>query len=197
MSQTISQNLPIPPNVVAGGSIQATDVSTIYSSLNSFTIPDVIASLLQSAYSTNSPQTAIGPATTTGSVIDVPINVAQNKILLHAGSFTWQTPAGLGSLAFRANASTGSGSTSGYLVTPVVSASTSGNGMFLLVHTPHDATYQNAAVAFIAMSTGNTFTVASTSALPNAAWTSIGVGLGTNSSTGTMTLGFQRVWRES
>lgn len=197
MPQTISQNLTIPANVVTGGTIQASDVSTLYNSLNAFSIPDAIASLLQTSFSTNSPQVATGPATSTSSVIDNTITVPASKVLIHAGSFTWATTGALGSLAFRANGSTQTGSTSGYLVTPSVSTSASGNGMFLLVHTPHDATYLNPVIAFIAMSTGNTFTVASTSSLPNAAWTSIGLGLGTNSSTGTMTLGYQRVWREA
>lgn len=195
--QIISQNLTIPPNDVAGGVIQATDVSALYNAMNAFSVPDAIASLLQSSFSTNSAQVATGPATSTGSVIDNPVTIPASKAVIHAGSFTWATTGPLGSLAFRANASTGTGSTSGYLVTPSLSTSVTGNGMYFLFHAPHDATFANPVISVIGMSTGNTFTTASTSALPNSAWSSIGVGLGTNSSTGTFTLGYQRVWREA
>jgi hypothetical protein len=197
MTQTISQGLTIPSNVVTGGTIQASDVTTLYNSLNAFNIPDSVASLFQSAYSTDSSQSATGPATSTGSVIDVAITVPANKAMITVGSFTWATTGALGSLAFRQNASTQTGSTSGYMVTANVSTSTSGNGMFFQVHSPHDATFTNPVIGWVSMSTGNTFTVASTSALTNSAWTSWGIGMGTNSSTGSLTLGYARVWRQT
>ena len=130
MAQTFSQSLTLPANVVAGGTIQASDVSTLYTALNALSIPDSIASLLQSAYSTDAGQTVTGPATSTSSVLDLTVSVPANRVLIHVGSFTWATTGALGSLAFRANASTQTGSTSGYLVTPSVSTSTSGNGVF-------------------------------------------------------------------
>lgn len=205
MAQTISQSLTVPSNVTAGGTIQAADVTTLYNTFNSFSIPDTIAALLQSAYSTDSAQNFNGPATSTGSVLDVPITVPAARVLISIGSFQWGAATshastgaiGLGGLAFRANASTSVGSTGGYIVTPSLSTSTSGNGLFVVISAPHDASYARPAISLVAMSTGNTFITASTADMPAVAWTNWGVGLGTGTSTANqIDIGYIRVWRQ-
>jgi hypothetical protein len=195
MPTTISQNLTIPANVVTGGTVQATDVTTLYNTLNAFSVPDSVVTLLTSLYSTDSAHVLNGPATSTstsGNYVDNTISSAASKTILHFGTYSWQSTAVTGgfTLTFRKNGAA-------YATTPGISASTAGSGMYFVLTGPHDSTIVRPVMGWTAVGTSTTILqFAGNADLTNVNWTSIGVQLGVATSTATaFSLGHVRVWQ--
>mgnify|MGYP001618019130 CR=1 FL=1 len=193
---TFSQSLTVPSNVVAGGTIQAGDVTTLYNSLNALTIPDTIASLLVSAYSTDSAITVNGPSTASGAsaVSSSTAAFATSKAFIHLGTFSWASTGKAFSLQFRKN-----GSTTPHVATPTFSTSTAGSGMWVAFYGPHTSTQPYVAgwISGGATSTG-LIEFGSTGGFDtNAAWTSLAtVLIGATSTAHTMTINAERIWRQ-
>ncbi len=197
MPQIISQGLTLPANVVTGGTIQATDVSTLYATLNALSIPDNVASLVQSVYSTVAGTTVFGGTSTAAVNIDVALSpsVPNTKTLFAIGSYYWSSTGVAISLQYRVNGTV--------IASPqAITTQISGSGMFFVIVGPHDVNTPGAVVGWQTGSTGNTitFTASTPLNLTASASTSFGIGalIGTssNGSTGSaVALQFVDIWR--
>lgn len=194
MPTIISQSLSLPANVTVGGVVQPSDVSTLYNTLNAFSLPDSVVTLLTPLYSTDSAQTLTGPATSTSTgfnFVDNSISSAAAKTIIHIGTYSWaSTGQAAFTLTFRKNGTT-------YATTPGIATSTSGSGMYFIVTGAHDTAVLRPVIGFNMASTGTTVASFTGNAdLANVNWTSLGVQVGVATSTAfVFTLGHQRIWQ--
>lgn len=80
----ISQNLTLPGNVVTGGTIQASDVATLYSAMNALTIPDNLGVWTQ-GFADNNVYTCTGG----GGSVDFTFASASNKAIVFMAPLSW------------------------------------------------------------------------------------------------------------
>ena len=93
----ISQGLTLPGNVQTGGTIQASDVSTLYQALNALNIPGTIGVWQQGLVDNNRYQ-----STGTGT-IDWSFASAANKSVMFLIPFSWSGSTGISTFTFRLN----------------------------------------------------------------------------------------------
>lgn len=93
----ISQGLTLPGNVQTGGTIQASDVATLYQSLNAFNIPGTIGIWQQGLVDNNRYQ-----STGTGT-IDWTFTTVANKSIMFFIPFTWSGSTGINCFQLRVN----------------------------------------------------------------------------------------------
>lgn len=205
MPQTINAGLTLPANVVTDGTIQASDVSLLYNTLNALSVPDSIAALFQAGITTS---TGTSTPLSTGSVVltggtsttavtqDLGLTaVPAAKALFFLGSYSWATTGLALQLQFRLNST-------GFALPNAITTSTSGSGLWFIILGPHDGTAAFPTIGWLTGSTGVVTTFTANVALPNAASTSIGIaalfGTSTNGSTSsTLTWNFADVWRRT
>jgi len=101
----ISQNLTLPANVVTGGTIQASDVSTLYQALNAFNLPGTVGVWQQTVVDNNRYQ-----STGTGT-IDWAFTNPANKSILFMTPFSWTGSTGASTFTFRINGASATSST--------------------------------------------------------------------------------------
>lgn len=101
----ISQGLTLPGNVQTGGTIQASDVATLYSAMNAFNIPGTIGVFQQALVDNNRYQ-----STGTGT-IDWSFATAANKSLFFFIPFTWSGSTGINNFQLRINGAAATTST--------------------------------------------------------------------------------------
>lgn len=80
----VSQGLTLPSNVQTGGTIQASDIATLYQTLNALNIPGTIG-VWQQGFVDDNLYTSTGSS---GS-IDFPFAVASNKAIFFLAPFSW------------------------------------------------------------------------------------------------------------
>jgi hypothetical protein len=117
----VSQGLTLPSNVQTGGTIQASDVATLYQTLNALDIPGTLG-VLQQGFVDNNAYTSTG----SNGTVDFPFATASNKAIIFLAPFSWTGGTGgnvlLGPRVSGVNASTNS---------IVVGNVSSGNGLIV------------------------------------------------------------------
>jgi hypothetical protein len=101
----ISQNLTLPGNVQTGGTIQASDVATLYQAMNAFNIPGTIGVWQQGLVDNNRYQ-----STGTGT-IDWTFTTPANKAIFFMVPFTWSGSTGINVFQLRINGASATTST--------------------------------------------------------------------------------------
>ena len=101
----ISQGLTLPGNVVTGGTIQASDVATLYQSLNAFNLPGTVGVWQQGLVDNNRYQ-----STGTGT-IDWTFTTPANKSLMFLIPLAWTGSTGVSTFTLRINGASATTST--------------------------------------------------------------------------------------
>ena len=184
----ISANLTLPGNVLTGGTVQAADVSTLYSALNALNIPGTIGVFQQGFVDDNA------YALTNATNQDWTFTTVYNRAIFAMLPFSWTGATAAPVLSPRASAAFATTSTASLAFTNV----SSGEGMILGLISPRSTS--NTAPAFwLAMDNRTPGTLrslaASTGGFSTSDMTSVGFGL---RSTGALTVTFQgvRMWQE-
>lgn len=184
----VSQNLTLPGNVQTGGTIQASDVSTLYSALNALNIPGSIGVLQQGFVDDNS------YAVTGGNTQDWTFTTVYNRAVLMLVPFSWTGSTAVVGIAPRQSGAAATTSTAGMLF----SNASSGEGLLFGLVGPRSTS--NTAPAFwLGMDNRTPGTLrnihASTGGFSTSDMTSLGFQV---TSTGVLTVTFKgvRFWQE-
>lgn len=184
----VSQNLTLPGNVQTGGTVQASDVSTLYSALNALNIPGTIGVLQQGFVDDNS------YAVTGTNSQDWTFTTVYNKAVLCMVPFSWTGATQAPVISPRQSGATVTTSTASLAFTNA----SSGEGMIFGLVGPR-STSQTAPGFWLAMDNRTPGTLrnlcASTGGFSTSDMTSLGF---TVQSTGALTVTFKgvRFWQE-
>lgn len=184
----VSQNLTLPANVQTGGTIQASDVSTLYSALNALNIPGTIGVLQQGFVDDNS------YAITASASQDWSFTTLYNKAVLGMVPFSWTGATQAPVITPRQSGAAATTSTASLAFTNA----SSGEGMIFGLVGPR-STANTAPAFWLAMDNRTPGTLrtlhASTGGFSTSDMTSLGFTL---ASTGALTVTFKsvRFWQE-
>jgi hypothetical protein len=101
----VSQGLTLPSNVVTGGTIQASDVATLYQTMNAFNLPGTIGVWQQALVDNNRYQ-----STGTGT-IDWSFSTPANKSIMFLLPMSWTGSTGVSTFTLRINGAAATTST--------------------------------------------------------------------------------------
>ena len=169
MSVTISQSLTIPANVATGGTIQASDITTLYNAMNAFVIPNTALGFLLNL-SDNALYSVATGATKDWSLTST---IAQTQSTLFMTSMSW-TGGANPTFQLRLNATAITG------CTITMSGGAAGSGLIFGYIGGHDTTDVPRGVVLLGVDTGSTTlrTAVATADLADASWTQLGYAVG-------------------
>ena len=158
----ISQGLVIPAGLADGQVAAATQVITLYNTMNAFNIPSTVGGFQQ---------VLVDTATTTiltGASSDFNLTATKDKTIIAVMSFNWVGSTSA-AVQFRLNAGTITAST-------VVATATTGAGTIFGVIGGHDGTFQYPVLFLVSPNDGSAVKLMSANTtLPNADTTSLGI----------------------
>ncbi len=184
----ISQNLSLPGNVVTGGTIQASDVATLYAAMNAFTIPSNLGVWTQGFVDNN-----VYTATGGGGAVDFSFASAANKAIFFMVPFSYTAATASPGLILRVNGADASTQTMSFANV------SSANGLVVGFIGPHSTDVDRAAF-MLGMddrtAAATLRTAAATVTLTTADRTSVGFTASTGSPASTFKFKSVRFWLE-